>query len=605
MSLVTHPLLKILEPSRMRRRLKIGSVYAQLTAGFLIFALAFGAVAWRLERTPDIFTDEILYSRLAIRVAGEGALVWDTGRPVVIHPPLFFLVQGVYRSLVPGPPAPLYAPGDIFATVYHARSLNAVLAGLTATLLFWLGRHLRGLWLGVLLVLLFVIDPFGIRINRRAMIETLAVLLSLSGMALLLAGYRDGRLSRPRAIGAGLLMGAGLLTKDLAFTTPLAVMVFAVWEMRRRGAGLRCIGAPTLLAPFLAGGIALLSYALVLLWALAIGHWERFAAVKVLSIQRLLGLVHTSGWNRPDVSLIDFLTQRLVDYGTSYLILALGGVATVVLLVFGREKPAGRLLAAWGLVLYPVFAAVALFGSGNDQFFYFLLLPAMILFGYGLTLFLEQAETRWQKPVNWSLAKRGVVIAVVLVVLPFNIVLWWYTYGVGVDDGYRQLSSYVDSSVPSGIPINASGDDLKFRYFFPDHPIARASTPQEARDEGVQYFVLSPKDVWAHYGRVTPELADWIVTRGERRFSTVGNSYGEIYLYSVDSGAEQTTSGVPVTENASFARSYAPAETGFIGVFLLSSGVWYGGWIALALWLYLDQRKGRGLEIGVRTGEPQ
>lgn len=565
----------------------------------LLFLLAFGATAWNLDRAPDVFTDEILYTRAGTRLAAEGALVWDSGRPLVVHPPLYFLVEAAYLQLSGDPAAQLYTVADIFAAVAHARYLNAIFAGLTAALLYWLGQRLHSRKLGLLLALLFMLDPFGLRTNRRAMLETLAGLLSLAGMATLITALPPpidlstllpgrvlgmaGELRPRRALVGGVLLGAALLTKDLAFTALLAVGLFGLWQWWRRR---QETGAGRLVLPYFQTAIiAALTALLVPLWAILAGHWERYADVKLLSLQRLLGLVHLSGWNRPGVSLTDLLLQRLLDYGSSYLLLGLGGLALLFLLLVARHDSRARLLATWGLVLYPFYGFVALFGSGNDQFFYYLLLPAIVLVGYALT-FLPQAarQSRLGQRLPHDVRARLFQLAalvLLLIFLPYNASQWTLSYHLGRDDGYRQLSRFVADNVPPDEAINASGDALKFAYFFPERPIAAAATPEEAQEQGLHYFVLAPKDVEARYGRITPQLAGWITANGQRLFAFNGDSYGLITFYYVPYTAP------PGAQPPAPSPRVSPAEGAPINSLLVLLGLWA---VTLAtLWLLLPE----------------
>lgn len=573
-----------------------------VVSGAALFLLAFGIVAWRIDRAPDIFTDEILYTRLGYRLINEGALVWDSGQPIVVHPPLYFLAEGLYLWLTGGTDLPLYTAGDIFSAVYQARYLNAVLAGITALVLFWLGVRLKDYRLGLLLAVLFVLDPFGVRINRRAMLETLAGLLALSGMALLLVDRGQGRKSTLYGIAAGLLMGAGILTKELVFLAPLSALLFGIFEAWHERSKLRQF-SPRWSTPVLSGLIAFASYTSFPLWVWGSGNWERFARVKFLSLQRLLGLVHTSGWNRPGLSLFDFVLQRLVDYGSSYFLLALGGVAVLVLLLAGSGVRARRLLTVWGLLMYPFYGFVALFGSGNDQFFYFLLVPAIVLVGYVL-LNLAEFDLAWlalrlrkqYSSVHKALKGLEVVAArismvgvifILALLLPYNLWRWGISYGVGVDNAYTQLAAYISENIPAGQAVNASGDPIKFRYFLPRHPIGEAGTPEEAMQQGLRYFVLAPKDVQARYGFVTPELAQWLAQNGTVIFSSSGNSYGELLLYHLPSAP-----GASSTLAAPYELRFLPAETAFVDGFLALLALWLVFWGAVALWLAFG-RSGR------------
>jgi hypothetical protein len=557
----------------------------------LLFITAFLAVFWRIDQAPDLFTDEILYTRLGIRVIGEGALVWDSGRQIVIHPPLFFLLEGAYLRFFGGSDFPLYQPGDIYAAVHLARGLNAILAGLTAGMLYLLGKRLANRPTGLLIAALFVIDPFGVRINRRAMLETLAMLLILAGLYLALIKSTNRRRAIAIGIGSGLFFGAALLTKEITFTAPLAVLISGAWDLlRRRWSGVTAV---------VAAGLGFLSYWIFPAWVLIDGDWERYLRVKSLALQRLFGLIQISGWNRPGVSLFDFLQQRLVDYGSSYFLLALGFLATLILVFIAYQDNRTRFLVIWGGFLYPFYAFVALFGSGNDQFFYFLLLPALILTGYTLG---SLSADRWQQAIShharlfqkiklnltslprfWYTYRQRVLLGLLILVMPYNLITWWNSYGVGVDHAYQDLATFVRTNVPAGEKINASGDAAKFQYFFPYHQIADAGTIAEAQAGEIRYFVLAPKDVQARYGRLTPELANWITSRGEMLFATSGDSYGDIYLYRLGPAAEP----VPGFTPDAVQREFPAAELAFVEGFIALCGLWLLLWSGVAGWLWI------------------
>lgn len=566
----------------------------------LIFAMSFTAIRWRADQAPDIFTDEIIYTRLGIRLLGEGALVWDSGDPFPVHPPLYFLLESLYLAFTEDLPPQLYSAGDIFSSVYSARGLNAILSGLTAVILFYLGKRLHGFWFGLFLAALFILDPFAVRINRRAMLETLTALLVLSGITLLMFGKKTSTTDQiQRGFLAGLLLGLAILTKELAFVSLLAVLLFGIWEILVAvRAGWRF--SPSLLAPLLAVPVAMGTYAIYPLWIATTGYSTLFMDEKILGVKRLLGLVQITGWNRPGLSLMDLLLRRLLDYGGSYFLLGLGGIATLYLLVRARNRREGRLLASWGLIFYLFFTFTALFGSGNDQFFYLLLVPAIVILGYAIILPIHFEWPSWiklnlaspsqtgrsgpqrsmGKEISRSLpAVNRLVFAVLLILLvPYNTIYWGVAYGVGQDNGYFQITRFIQDNLPILEPLNASGDAVKFHYFFPDRQITNAATPQEARKMSVHYFVLVPKDVRSRYGRIQPELASWILANGERLFAVNGYSYGDIYLYRVDypdqatKVKQNTTSNPP--PNTSHWRSFQPAKGGTIVLFVSGLVLW-------------------------------
>ena len=550
------------------KRPALDNRYVEILISILIFICAYFLTAFRIENAPDIFTDEIIYSRVGLRVAGEGALVWDSGTPFLVHPPAYFLIEGLSHSFFGENDAPLYAPGDIFSIVMRGRLLNAFFSALTCVVLYWMGKSLYDKGLGFLLVALFLIDPFALRINRRAMLETMAMLMALGAFFLFWVDIkRNTVLERPTYLApgiilAGLLMGIAFLTKELAFIFLLPIVIFTTWEYlhrqfqfgiftlsNRNFPGKRKTLASQLWLPIKAlitVAIALLTYSIYPLWILLSGDPTTYVSEKSLGLKRLLGLIQITGWNRPDISFVELLGERLNHYGSSYLILTLGGFALLGLMIWGRDRLSGRYLIAIGAVLYPFFAFITLFGSGNDQFFYFLLVPAILILGYSLVAlpanFSSRAKHNQKIAFIYAGTTNMIKIALLLLV-SFNAYQWYITYGVGKDDGYAQFTRYVEANLPADEPINASGDPIKFRYFLPDHPIFASAIPEEAVPTGVHYFVLAPKDVQMRYGRILPTLAEWIQANGKLLFSTRGSSYGDIYLYQVDypDSGEQVT----------------------------------------------------------------
>lgn len=555
----------------------------QWVVAALIFLLAFGATAWRLNRSPDIFTDEIIYTRVGTRVAGEGALVWDSSEPFLVHPPLYFVTEGLFLLLTSDPSEMMYTPGNIFAEVYHARYLNAMFAGLTAAALYLIGWRLRGSKAGLLLAVLFIFDPFALRINRRAMLETMAAFLALAAMAVVLTDRNaNNRPSTVRALIAGLLFGAALLTKELTLITLVAFVVFGLWETRRGGFVYFFHMALTVF-------VALVTYALYPLWTVTSGEFQALLPVKLLLLERVTGLVRITGWNRPGVSLADFLLPRLVDYGTTYLLFALGGIATAWLLLLHRHDRAARLMGLWGLVLYPFFAFTTLFGAANDQFFYFLVVPVTLLMGYtiivapeGVALFLSRlGQTRPFAFITGNQARKLRNLALLFLLcfsMPFDLMRWWQLYGVGADDGYHQLAAYVQQNVPLGTPLNASGDNIKFEYFFPQYPITTANTPDKAISQNVHYFVVVPKDMLLQYGNLTPDFAEWVIQHGKLVFATSDSSYGIIAFYRVDYPSM-------VGPQPFDLRHFAHAQGGYVGGLVLALGLWSLIVIGVIFWL--------------------
>jgi uncharacterized membrane protein YozB (DUF420 family) len=603
-----------------------GNWYVQLIISLLIFFCAFALISFRIDQAPDIFTDEIIYSRVGVRIAGEGALVWDSGEPFIVHPPLYFLFVGFFQSFTGEANQVLYSPGDIFSTVFHIRLLNSFFGALTCVILYWFGKRLHSDSLGFLVAALFMLDPFALRINRRAMLETQAMLLALVGLYIFYNNIKsNSSLKKPSilAVGpllAGLFFGAAFLTKELTFVFLIPLIFFSLWEFMlqkpwiffaRKAKPVHAASSPRwasiLWLPVYTISTlatALLTYSLYPIWIYLTGNSEVYMNEKLLGLMRLLGLVQITGWNRSGISLLDILLERLTRYGTSYFILAVGGLALVYILIWGRDKSSGRFLASLGLILYPFFAFVALFGSGNDQFFYFLLIPAILIFGYALNLLVFiYSDYRHRQKIHMFLDRftSAIIPGIVSIFLLTNTALWLAGYGKGNDNGYTQFANFVEASLPANAVINASGDPIKFRYFLPGHTIYAAATPDEAISRGIQYFALAPKDVLMRYGRIQPELAEWIVAQGTLLFSATGSSYGDINLYQVRNDSSIKEALTQQSSHQLQGSQFKAAQGGFISSLIILLLLWLLILVILSSAIYLSANPARHTEKNINN----
>jgi hypothetical protein len=171
-------------------------------------------------------------------------------------------------------------------------------------------------------------------------------------------------------------------------------------------------------------------------------------------------------------------------------------------------------------------------------------------------------------------AEKFAPLTLLLLVLPYGAIQWWTKYGTGDDNGYAQFTRFVQANLPPQAPLNASGDPIKFHYFFPSRPILDAATPAEAIQAGVHYFALTPKDIRYRYGETSPELARWIEQQGKLLKAFNGDSYGDIYLYSIDFQDKPGSVVSAQQPEDRHWRSYQPARAGFVGPLIISLFVW-------------------------------
>jgi hypothetical protein len=286
----------------------------------------------------------------------------------------------------------------------------------------------------------------------------------------------------------------------------------------------------------------------------------------------------------------------------------LGGLSVFWLLFYGFVDRGARFLSSWGMILYPFFFFVAIAGSGNDQFFYFLLIPAITFTGYALITFPEAAHCVFSKALpktlpgvryiqvlsynTWYLIGISILVILAAVFIPYNSTTWISNYIIESDNGYSQFSQYVQANLPAGERLNASGDPIKFRYFLPDQSITVAATPAEALEAGVRYYALAPKDVIMRYGRIKPELEYWITANGVLLFSTQGNSYGDIHLYQVDLPQPPTVLNDVQDQSGLKGADFQPANSAYIDSLLIYLLTWTFIWLGLAFVIYIFSNLG-------------
>ncbi|HEX5273445.1 MAG TPA: hypothetical protein VFW33_23270, partial [Gemmataceae bacterium] len=394
-----------------------------LSALFL-FALALFVNGFRHTVTPDIHIDEMIYASVGQDVGtGKGLTVQNM--PFFWQPPLFFLVEA--------PIIKLFGLGQngVMDVALQMRLLNAGIGAATAFGLFWLGWRLRGMWTGWAMALLYISDPFVIRVTRRLYLEPFAAIWIL--FALWFCWSSSGRWTWKRRAIAGLLFGCALLSKELTF---FALGVPILLWIRREMSWKEPVGIL---------GFAGLTYAAYPIWAWFAGWGGQFMDLKRFQYDRLVGVFQYTGWNRPGVSFVDALKVNAADYWTSYLCILLAVPAMIVL--WRRRDRQSKFLSSWMLVTFVFFAGLVKFGTLNDQFFYYLMIPVLAcvayVYSFNLPNMYRQARAAWRRgdAVNlvYNINLGLIALVVALLVVRPNVEVWTQRFAVERDDGMVQI----------------------------------------------------------------------------------------------------------------------------------------------------------------------
>ncbi len=509
----------------------------------LAVAAVFALRAFRIGRSFDLFIDEITYLRISTSVASTLTVkLYDD--PFYLHPPAFFFLQAAYLKLFP-------ASGNIVEQIHHGRLLDVACAAGTAGALVWIARRLGGWAAAALVALMFALDPFIIKMNSYNLLDTPAIWWITAGYALLVGGLVDapgvlplwpwlarrvpwlGRWLRrlpawsappdaPVALGwgrtglAGLCFGLALLTKDMtAFLSllPLGICWVGNWSLRRRTSAA-------------IGTITLATYSVYPLTVWLVGEWPHFAKQKLRGFQRFSGAVKETGFKRHGgPSLLESVIAKLDQFGTTYAIIAAGVVAVLVLLLLGGR--ASRLIGVWTANSYALLGYCVVFGTLEEQFFYFLVVPALLASALAVTTLLRLAwwTPRGRRRAGWAVSVAASAFAVWGA-------LHWAQIHLTPHNGYQQALTFIETVLPPKSSVASSSETGQF--MLGDHsgpPWGKWHSLGELNKHTPDYVLISTKQLSWDYGDDAKPLQDWLTSSTTEVWRMQTEGAGALILY--------------------------------------------------------------------------
>ena len=464
-------------------------------------------------RSFDLFGDEVVYTDLGRSVVSGGFPRFDGG-PFFLHGPGFFYLEAGWARLIGNLPS-------LMAWVYAMRALNALLAGATAVVLVLLATRVGSLRVGAVAGLLFALDPFCIRQNDRGLLETALMLWVMLGYLVFtsLIGRLPSRRDWPRAVGAGLLFGCAVLTKDegvLLTVLPLLAAAVLRWGPRR---------ALTLLTVGTTIGVYAAYVAVVITNGQFGGLWE----AKTSGIQRMLGLIQSSGFHSSGGGSLPARLIAEADYfGTTYVVLALAVPAAVVLLrrgdqlqqVFGLLYCAAGVTLGYGLIL----------GTLEEQELYLLIVPSLLAIPLAVGLLCDSRRFSRSAPRQRRQNKMVIVALILALSVDLAVCVQWLSQP---DDGWALLFSYMAAHVPAGTQIGATDDDISAIYGLAGRYNVQvlANPVASGFKEQVSYIVVEWSQIDEGYSTLTPSEVSHLIGGGRLVFSSWGRTYGQLALY--------------------------------------------------------------------------
>jgi hypothetical protein len=474
--------------------------------------LALAARLTALDRSYDVFVDELYYSGVAHNLAdGHGLTV--QGAPFALHPPALFALLATVLSVTGG------HDGQPLARVLALRPVVAVtgtvlVVAVTALLLRTVRRPAAAWAAGLLLAA----DPFLNRFDSRVLLETQATAASALGLLVLTARPATVRGRAAVGVGSGLLFAVSVTTKDWYVLLSLAPVV--TLALLATGPARRVLSTA---AAVTAAGYGLYDAAVA-----ATGGWPAWWAQKSDGLIRVIGLRVTTGVHRPGATggFVDRLLANQQQLTVTYLLIVAGGCASCWLLwrLRGRhgrftDIPGRVLVALWPLFALPALLYAVLWGSCEEQMFYPLPVTGTAALAVAADLLVPRG-----RPVPAAL-----VAAAVCAALTADTVVWTQVH-TRHDDAYRRMVAWTDRHVPTDARVAVTEETPTF-YFA--HPVKGSweSRAQLARSH-VDYLLLSTAQVAAQgAAAIGPRLLSDIRSTLRPVHSERGVTNGDLLLY--------------------------------------------------------------------------
>ncbi len=477
-------------------------------AGIVVLAVVVRLVA--VGPAYDLLGDEVDYVDLGTSLRhGAFPPVFPGSGPFLLHPPLFFAISAAWQILLqPG--------GGWFHLLVTIRVLNVVFAAGSAGCLYVLGTRLANRYAGVAAGLLFALDPYVLRANGRVLLETSTLLFVLLGYVILLRVLQGrSRHPVPVAVAAGLLLGIGIVGKDLAavlVVPPLALLVVTGWGTTRRRS------AAALVASLVPYGIYVAALA-------AVGSLSAFWSQETAGFDRLRGQQKTTGFSKAGApSLSHTLVAQLSTFGTTYLVLIVALAATLYLLVVSR-RPDHRLFAAvtvcGGLtVFYALF-----FGTIEEQFLYLLFVPALLSLAVGVA-----EGIRRRSVLGPRRATHFVAVGLLAVVACYDLGVWAHIR-TSPDNGQQRIAAWFATHAPHPGIIGNDTQVTVYTLQRTGFDAALMGSPAAAAAEHIRYLTVLPTETANSYGALSQAQERFFEAHGRRVFSFHEATYGDVQIY--------------------------------------------------------------------------
>ncbi|MFI1200144.1 glycosyltransferase [Streptomyces sp. NPDC020883] len=500
-----------------------------------LFALFVVALALRLtfiQRSYDVFVDEVYYTVISHNLADGHGPTFD-GQFFALHPPaVFALLAAVMRITGLG-------SADLLHLVLQLRPVLAVVGSLAVVAVTVLLRRAVRWPIALTAGLFLALDPFLNRFDSRVLLEAPAVAAAALGWLTLARRPATPRGRIAAGAVAGLLFAAAVTSKEPYALETFVPVTMLAWLGHRSVRSMRLTAAVGTLA----------GYAVYLASTVAAGAWPAWWAQKTDGIARALGIKQISGFNSNDgsVSFTARLLAQLGQFAVPYALIAFGSAATVWLLWLRLRRPMrlagppGRTpVIAWAVCTLLHLAYAIAVGTLEEQMFYPLVVTstAALALTADLALPLRPSTStlprRRERPQRRHRFRRTApgraLTALAAVALTVDALVWVRVH-TRHDDAFRRTLAWVRTHLPHDSVIAAQEETADF--LLPGTRLDAWRSPADLARVHADYVVLSTELQTQGYGRLGRRLAGQLERHARLLHREPGRTAGELRVYDV------------------------------------------------------------------------
>jgi hypothetical protein len=212
-----------------------------------------------------------------------------------------------------------------------------------------------------------------------------------------------------------------------------------------------------------------------------------------------------------------------------------------LLAIYGADR--AKLVAAWGGSAYAMMAYAVAAGTLEEQFFYFLVVPAMAANAGAIVLLrrghLVEGFLGATRPAQWGgrlllgrtghwAGRIGTAVAVLFVIWTSYV---WVDVRTTPDNGYERTLAYLEANVHEGARIGVTTETAEF--LLDRYRATVVTSVEDIRAMDAEYVLVSDRLTELGYSTIDESVLGWLTDNGEPVYSTTGPSFGTLSVIAI------------------------------------------------------------------------